>query len=165
MSTEELTRIQVAAARAGEAGDLRALVSLAGGLARRVRAGAELPPEVKWLWDPKPVLDTDPPMEVAPLSLGGPNLLHLWADEDQRESVARWLGAALVRMYKGDWGNIDRHDKGANEQALKDGARLLGAFPWFGAGPDNRDLWIWVEAAHGDDVRFRRVSCVHRDDY
>jgi hypothetical protein len=154
-----------AALRAADAGDLRAVVSLAGMLARRARLGAEMPPEVKWLWDPSPVLETDPPMNAAPLSLGGPGLLHLWADEDQHAAVAKWLGTAIGRMYRGDWGDIDNEDKGANERSLEDGSRLMGVYPWFGAEADNKDLWIFVEAAHGEDVRFRRVSCLHREDY
>lgn len=165
MSVEELRRINHAAHRAGEAGDLRALVSLAGGLARRVRLGAEVPGEVKWLWDPRPVLETEPPMDAAPLSLGGPGILHLWSQQDQHPALDRWLGQALVRMYKGDWGALDAEDREANERSCRDGSRLMGAYPWFGEGEDNRDLWIFVEAAHGEDPRFRRVSCIYRDDY
>ncbi|MDP2308004.1 MAG: hypothetical protein Q8P18_18410 [Pseudomonadota bacterium] len=156
-----------AALRAGEAGDLRALVSLAGHVAQAARLGVAMPPEVKWLWDPSPILETEPPMKAAPLSLGGPELLHLWEDETRHPEVERWLGHALSRMYRGDWGPIARGDEGANERSLIDGSRLMGVFPWFGKTPtsDDKSLWVFVEAAHGEDVRFRRVSLCHRNDY
>lgn len=35
---------------------------------------------------------------------------------------------ALQRHQAGDWGNVDNHDRQANDQALKDGTRLLSVY-------------------------------------
>jgi hypothetical protein len=35
---------------------------------------------------------------------------------------------ALRRHANGDWGELDEHDRKANDQALQDGARLLSAY-------------------------------------
>jgi hypothetical protein len=35
---------------------------------------------------------------------------------------------ALSRHVKGDWGDLDKHDRQANEQALAHGGRLLSVF-------------------------------------
>ena len=48
----------------------------------------------------------------------------------------------LIRHLTGDWGEIDAHDRQANEQALRNGARLLSRYGL----PDNRRLWIITEA-------------------
>lgn len=160
-----IANYNLAAIRAGQAGDLRALVSLAGMVARLARAGGAVPPDVKWLWDPEPILEWEGGREAcAPLSLGGPVLLDLWTDEGQRPQVSAWLGRALGRMYAGDWGALGREDREANERSLTDGSRLMAVYPWFGK-TDGKDLWIFVEAAHGEDVRYRRVSALHRNDY
>ena len=34
----------------------------------------------------------------------------------------------LTRHLAGDWGVVDAHDKAANDEALKDGSRLLSAY-------------------------------------
>jgi uncharacterized protein with GYD domain len=36
--------------------------------------------------------------------------------------------AALGRHSKGDWGELKEHDRRANEQALKEGGRLLSVY-------------------------------------
>ncbi len=47
----------------------------------------------------------------------------------------------LARHLSGDWGELDGHDRRANERALRDGARLLSSYP-VGDGK----LWIITEA-------------------
>jgi len=38
-------------------------------------------------------------------------------------------GAVLIsRHARGDWGDLDAHDKAANERALRDGSRLFSAY-------------------------------------
>ena len=49
---------------------------------------------------------------------------------------------ALRRHHCGDWGDLDDEDKGTNEQALQNGARLLSASQ---AG-DGTKFWIITEA-------------------
>lgn len=49
---------------------------------------------------------------------------------------------ALDRHHAGDWGELDREDKSANERALKHGGRLFSAYRT-GAG---KKFWIITEA-------------------
>ena len=51
------------------------------------------------------------------------------------------LLAYLKRHLNGDWGDLDEHDKGENEQSLDFGYRLLSAYNT----PQGR-LWIITEA-------------------
>ena len=46
------------------------------------------------------------------------------ADTLPSEDVA----AAIRRHARGDWGDLDDHDRQANQSALKDGSRLLSAY-------------------------------------
>ncbi len=48
----------------------------------------------------------------------------------------------LSRHVTGDWGEVDAHDRRANNQALRDGTRLLSSYP-VGEG---RKVWIITEA-------------------
>jgi len=50
-------------------------------------------------------------------------------------------GELLRRHLSGDWGELDGHDRRANERALRDGARLLSSYP-VGDGK----VWIITEA-------------------
>ena len=49
---------------------------------------------------------------------------------------------ALTRHFSGDWGDVDQHDKAANDRALRDGDRLLSAYH----APDGTKFWIITEA-------------------
>jgi hypothetical protein len=48
----------------------------------------------------------------------------------------------VARHASGEWGDLDADDRAANEQALRDGARLLSAYRL----PDGERLWIITEA-------------------
>ncbi len=48
----------------------------------------------------------------------------------------------LFRHVSGDWGNVDAHDRRANNRALKDGTRLLSAYVLAGG----ERVWIITEA-------------------
>ena len=49
----------------------------------------------------------------------------------------------LRRHAGGDWGELDGHDRRANERALRDGARLLSSYP---VGEAGEKVWIITEA-------------------
>ena len=51
------------------------------------------------------------------------------------------LSTYLKRHLNGDWGDLDDHDKGENEQSLDCGYRLLSAY----STPQGK-LWILTEA-------------------
>ena len=46
----------------------------------------------------------------------------------------------LARHQQGAWGDLDLHDRRANEQALTQGTRLLSAYHL----RDGTKIWIWV---------------------
>jgi len=48
----------------------------------------------------------------------------------------------LDRHVRGDWGNIDPADKGMNEQALRDGARIFSVY----VTRKGVKLWVITEA-------------------
>jgi hypothetical protein len=65
----------------------------------------------------------------------------------ENPEFAEFMKQCLDRHVKGDWGDLDAEDKQANDQALKQGSRLLSAynddrFPGHGVST----LWIITEA-------------------
>jgi hypothetical protein len=48
----------------------------------------------------------------------------------------------LERHASGDWGELDDHDRRANNAALRNGTRLLSSYPLDGG----RKVWIITEA-------------------
>ena len=65
---------------------------------------------------------------------------------------ARVDGAALVaRHAAGDWGDVDDHDRAANDRALHEGTRLLSAYHL----PNGERLWIITEADRSSTVLLR----------
>jgi hypothetical protein len=48
----------------------------------------------------------------------------------------------MARHVSGDWGELDDEDKQSNEEALKDGSRLLSAY----LDRNNVKFWIITEA-------------------
>lgn len=68
----------------------------------------------------------------------------------------------LRRHAHGDWGDLDAHDKQANEAALKTGARIFSAY---GRGPDK--LWVITDAARQEERPLRRevTTILRPEDY
>ncbi len=65
----------------------------------------------------------------------------------QNPDFAQFVQKSLNRHVKGDWGDVDAEDKGANDQALKQDTRLLSSynddrFPKNGVAT----IWIITEA-------------------
>ncbi len=52
----------------------------------------------------------------------------------------------LSRHQSGDWGELDKHDIEANEQAIKEGYRLLSAYSFETRSNDKIKIWIITEA-------------------
>lgn len=48
----------------------------------------------------------------------------------------------LSRHVQGDWGELCDEDKASNEEALRDGTRLLSAYTL----PDGQKIWVITEA-------------------
>jgi hypothetical protein len=48
----------------------------------------------------------------------------------------------LTRHVQGDWGDVSEGDRQANEEALKDGSRILSAYQT----KTGRRLWVITEA-------------------
>ena len=61
----------------------------------------------------------------------------------------------LNRHVHGDWGDMDRHDRAANDAALKDGSRIFSSYLI------NTDkFWVITEAASDDDCLIRASTCI-----
>ena len=65
----------------------------------------------------------------------------------QNADFAQFIQKCLNRHVKGDWGDVDEEDKETNDQAVKQGTRLLSAynddrFPQHGVAT----IWIITEA-------------------
>ncbi|AGG05947.1 hypothetical protein [Dehalococcoides mccartyi] len=65
----------------------------------------------------------------------------------ENPEFAQFIQKSLNRHVKGDWGDVDEEDKQTNDQALKQGTRLLSAynddrFPKNGVAA----IWIITEA-------------------
>ena len=52
------------------------------------------------------------------------------------------LLAALKRHLSGDWGDVSEDDKQSNDEAVKDGDRILSAYH----APDGTKFWIITES-------------------
>ena len=60
----------------------------------------------------------------------------------------------LNRHQKGDWGDLNAHDRAANEAALKDGSRILSAYMIKGDR-----IWVITEGVCEDGVT-RACTCI-----
>ena len=60
------------------------------------------------------------------------------------DRMSRNYMVAALRMHLcGNWGTVDADDKAANDRALRDGGRLLSAYPL----PDEAgDFWVLTES-------------------
>lgn len=68
------------------------------------------------------------------------------------EQAGQSVWEFLTRHLAGDWGVVDAEDKAANDEALKDGSRLLSAYIL----TTGEKIWIITEAE--DDNGNREVS-------
>ena len=59
------------------------------------------------------------------------------------EAGAFYPPALLALHQRGDWGMVPREDAQANEDALRDGARILSSYP---VGDRPGKVWIITEA-------------------
>ena len=62
----------------------------------------------------------------------------------------------LARHLAGDWGVIDLEDKASNEEALRDGSRLMSAYLL----DDDEKTKIWVITEAEDDQGNREATTV-----
>jgi len=57
--------------------------------------------------------------------------------------LTRWdLDDLLRRHHRGDWGELDGHDRRANERSVRHGHRVLSSYP---AGESGVKVWIITE--------------------
>lgn len=67
-----------------------------------------------------------------------------------RESSIGHLALCLARHASGDWGEVSKEDAASNHEAIKDGLRILSAYPIDPAKPSKgygqNTLWIITEA-------------------
>jgi len=65
------------------------------------------------------------------------------------EQLGQSIWELLIRHLAGDWGVVDAHDKAANDQALKDGSRLLSVYIL----QTGEKIWLITEAKDGNGNR------------
>lgn len=58
------------------------------------------------------------------------------------KTTIRELTDCLERHISGDWGNLCEEDKQANDDAVKNGDRILSAYE---VGEDKTNIWIITE--------------------
>ena len=82
-------------------------------------------------------------------------------------TVMERLGIApadlIARHVTGDWGDIDPGDRGLNEQAVRDGDRILSVYGKRDDATDDR-LWVITEASD-DEGRRAATTILRPDDY
>jgi hypothetical protein len=61
----------------------------------------------------------------------------------ENSDFAQFIRKSLSRHVKGDWGDVDDEDKQANDQALKQGTRLLSSYS-DDRFPDHGVSTIWI---------------------
>lgn len=66
----------------------------------------------------------------------------------------------LARHLRGDWGDLDAEDAALNDEALRDGSRLLSAYVL----KTGEKLWVITEAV-GDDGHRASTCCLRPDEY
>jgi hypothetical protein len=63
------------------------------------------------------------------------------------EAASRsYLSECLQRHLRGDWGDVDNHDRRANDEAVAQGSRILSSYPIDPSKPAAGKLWILTEA-------------------
>ena len=63
-----------------------------------------------------------------------------------RACSPQYLNECLLRHVQGDWGVVGADDAAENELSLKQGFRLLSAYPIDPADPSKGNIWIITEA-------------------
>src|SRR5262249_14459882 len=69
-------------------------------------------------------------------------------------------GFFIARHAAGDWGEVNEEDWALNDQAIKDGSRLLSAYRTL----KGKKLWIITEAA-GDEGRRAATTLLLPEEY
>lgn len=67
----------------------------------------------------------------------------------------------IRRHAHGDWGEISDEDKGANEQALVDGSRLMSVYSL----PDGTKIWIITDAVIDEEGNRQATTLLLPDEY
>jgi hypothetical protein len=60
--------------------------------------------------------------------------------------TSEYLRECLLRHIRGDWGVVSADDAAENDLSLRQGSRLLSAYPIDPANPNKGNLWIITEA-------------------
>ena len=74
----------------------------------------------------------------------------------QRNGLSPW--EFLSRHIQGDWGIVSDEDKAANDEAIRDGSRILSAYVVNDVNDGTTKLWVITEAV-GDNGK-RASSCL-----
>lgn len=88
-------------------------------------------------------MNTNRPMIAVEHMVMTPAIRDLIAEDEVPRNLE--LVSAVCQMLSGSWGDVDAEDTAANDNALRDGSRMIGAYRIGG-----ERVWIIVEA--GDPI-------------
>lgn len=79
---------------------------------------------------------------------------------DELEKAGQTVHELLARHIRGDWGTICLDDAAANEDAIRDGSRILSAYLL----KTNVKVWVITEATDGRGQR-AATTCLLPEEY
>lgn len=56
----------------------------------------------------------------------------------ENPEMRSFVRRSIARHQRGDWGNLDAHDRRVNDRAVKTGGRLLSSYE----APDGTTIWV-----------------------
>jgi len=72
-------------------------------------------------------------------------ILHLLTEDmAQAAALTEFIDQCLLNHSRGDWGNVCEEDAALNDNAVRDGSRILSA--WYTPAPTSKKIWIITEA-------------------
>jgi hypothetical protein len=72
-------------------------------------------------------------------------IMHmLMEDMNQARPLTEFIDQCLLNHSRGDWGNVCEEDAALNDNAVRDGSRVLSA--WYMPAPTSKKIWIITEA-------------------
>jgi hypothetical protein len=73
--------------------------------------------------------------------------------QDALAATGESVWTYFARHAQGDWGEVDAEDAAANDEAVKDGSRLLSAYTLTFKNGETQRLWLITEAEDDNGVR------------
>lgn len=103
------------------------------------------------MYDPDIFNDVADDIPDDSIGWGTSGAVILWMrNAEDTDTAIRFVSGCLMRHFAGDWGDVDEHDRAANDAASQDGSRVLSSYDlpeWADRAADS-SLWVLTEAGH-----------------